>query len=59
MPADTGTGPALFIVDRDRFLDAVDGARRLRVELPSTEHLTPVFEFEVGGFDAQRHLRDR
>ena len=58
-PADTGTGPALFIVDRDRFLDAVDGARRLRVELPSTEHLTPVFEFEVGGFDAQRHLRDR
>ncbi|KFN48606.1 hypothetical protein [Arenimonas composti] len=57
-PADTGTGPALFIVDRDRFLEALDAAGRVRIELPASGHLTPSFEFEVGGFDKQRHLRD-
>lgn len=57
-PADTGTGPALFIVDRDRFLDALDGAQRVRVYLPPTEHLAPMFDFEVGGFDRERHLAD-
>lgn len=57
-PADTGTGPALFIVDRDRFLAALDAAERVRIQLPRSEHLTPVFEFEVGGFDAARHARD-
>lgn len=57
-PADTGTGPALFIVDRDRFLDALDGAQRVRIYLPATEHLAPMFDFEVGGFDKARHLAD-
>ena len=57
-PADTGTGPALFIVDRDRFLDALDHARRVRIYLPPTEHLAPMFDFEVGGFDKARHLAD-
>jgi hypothetical protein len=57
-PADTGTGPALFIVDRDRFLDALDDAQRIRITLPSTAHLTPTFDFEVGGFDRARHLAD-
>lgn len=57
-PADTGTGPALFIVDRDRFLAALRGARRVRIALPETAHLRPTFDFEVAGFDAERHLRD-
>lgn len=57
-PADTGTGPALFIVDRDRFLAAMSEAARVRIELPSSGALVPVFEFEVGGFKPERHLRD-
>ncbi len=57
-PADTGTGPALFIEDRDRFLAALTDAKRVRIELPRSGHLVPVFEFEVGGFLPQRHLTD-
>lgn len=57
-PADTGTGPALFIKDRDRFLEAMDGAQTVRIELPRSGHLVPVFDFEVGGFLRERHLRD-
>lgn len=57
-PADTGTGPALFIVDRDRFLAAMTGATRVRIELPRSGALVPVFEFEVGGFLPARHARD-
>lgn len=57
-PADTGTGPALFIEDRDRFLAAMTDATRVRIELPRSGHLVPVFEFEVGGFVPRRHLED-
>lgn len=57
-PADTGTGPALFIEDRDRFLAAMTDAQRVRIELPRSGHLVPVFEFEVGGFVPVRHLSD-
>lgn len=57
-PADTGTGPALFIKDRDRFLQALRGAQDIRIELPRSGALVPVFEFEVGGFQADRHLKD-
>lgn len=57
-PADTGTGPALFIEDRARFLAAMTGAQRVRIELPRSGHLVPVFEFEVGGFLPRRHLED-
>ncbi len=57
-PADTGTGPALFIVDRDRFLAALRQAERVRIRLPETAHLRPSFEFEVGGFNPDRHLAD-
>jgi hypothetical protein len=55
-PADTGTGPALFIVDRDRFLAAMTEAQRVRIELPRSGALVPMFEFEVGGFLPARHL---
>ncbi len=57
-PADTGTGPALFIKDRPRFLAAMQGARRLRIELPSNGTLVPRFEFEIAGFDAGRTEAD-
>ncbi len=57
-PADTGTGPALFIEDRDRFLAAMTDATHVRIELPRSGHLVPVFEFEVGGFLPRRHLED-
>ena len=57
-PADTGTGPALFIEDRDRFLAAMTEATRVRIELPPSGALVPVFEFEVGGFQPARHARD-
>jgi hypothetical protein len=57
-PADTGTGPALFIEDRDRFLDLMQQARRIRIELPRSGHLVPVFEFEVGGFAPTPQLLD-
>ena len=53
-PADTGTGPALFIVDDARFLEAVADAERVRIRLPATATLRPTFEFEVGGFDPAR-----
>lgn len=54
-PADTGTGPALFIEERDRFLAAMSDAKRVRIELPRSGALVPVFEFEVGGFQPARH----
>lgn len=53
-PADSGQGPALFIVDEARFLAALQGARRIRVELPKSGALVPAFEFEVGGFAPER-----
>ncbi|HLU12832.1 MAG TPA: hypothetical protein VKZ64_02635 [Arenimonas sp.] len=54
-PADTGTGPALFIKDRKRFLDAMDAAGEVRIQLPQSGALSPVFTFEVAGFDRARH----
>ena len=57
-PADTGTGPALFIKDRPRFLAAMQGSRRLRIELPSNGTLVPRFEFEIAGFDTTRTQAD-
>ncbi|HEX5757508.1 MAG TPA: hypothetical protein VFY12_14315 [Arenimonas sp.] len=53
-PADSGQGPALFIVDEARFLEALRGAQRIRFELPKSGALVPAFEFEVGGFQPER-----
>src|SRR5690606_37038031 len=58
-PADTGTGPALFIKDRDRFLDGLDAAAQVRIELPQSGALAPVFRFEVAGFDRARYEAGR
>ena len=49
-PADTGTGPALFIKDEPGFLEAMSEAERVRIELPRNGVLVPKFEFEVGGY---------
>lgn len=49
-PADTGTGPALFIKDEPGFLEAMAQAQRVRIELPRNGVLVPSFEFEVGGY---------
>jgi hypothetical protein len=49
-PADTGTGPALFIKDEPGFLKAMSEAERVRIELPRNGVLVPTFEFEVGGY---------
>lgn len=57
-PADTGTGPALFIEDRERFIAAMREADTLRIQLPRSGHLVPVFEFEVGGFRPTPDLLD-
>ena len=57
-PADTGTGPALFIEERDRFLAAMRTAKRVRIQLPRSGHLVPVFEFEVAGFRPPPALLD-
>ncbi|GAB2495131.1 hypothetical protein [Arenimonas alkanexedens] len=57
-PADTGTGPAVFIEERDRFLAAMTQATRVRIELPRSGHLVPAFEFEVAGFLPARHLAE-
>lgn len=57
-PADTGTGPALFIEERERFLAAMRGAKKVRITLPRSGHLVPVFEFEVGGFRPTPELLD-
>ena len=49
-PADTGTGPALFIKDEAAFREAMAQSKTVRIELPRSGALVPVFEFEVGGF---------
>lgn len=52
-PADTGTGPALFIKDEAAFREAMQQAKTVRIELPRSDALVPVFEFEVAGFRPQ------
>ncbi|WP_295361925.1 hypothetical protein [Arenimonas sp.] len=57
-PADTGTGPALFIKDEAAFREAMQQARRVRIELPRSGALVPVFEFEVAGFRPALYRED-
>lgn len=55
--ADSGQGPALFIVERDRFVDALAKARIVRVILPKGSGLVSSLSFEVGGFEPTRFAR--
>jgi hypothetical protein len=53
--ADTGTGPALFIEERERFYTAMLNAQSVKIILPKTGNVTPpTLRFDVGGYDAGR-----
>lgn len=55
--ADSGKGPALFIKDEKRFLQALSGARKLRIQLPEGSGRLNVLVFEVAGFQSDRYER--
>ena len=53
--ADSGQGPALFIVDGERFIQALVAAKSVRVSLPKGSGRIPVLGFDVAGYDAARY----
>ena len=55
--ADSGKGPALFIVDEKGFIAAMGQARQVRIELPKGSGLLPALVFEVGGYDPARYAK--
>lgn len=55
--ADSGKGPALFIEDEARFIAAMTGAKRVRIQLPKGSGSASSLSFDVGGFDAARYAR--
>lgn len=55
--ADSGKGPALFIVDRPVFLAALEQARKLKIQLPKGSGHIPSLVFDVGGFDPGRFAK--
>lgn len=55
--ADSGKGPALFIEAEPRFVRALGGAKKVRIELPKGSGLVPALVFEVGGFSPERYAR--
>jgi len=52
--ADSGKGPALFIEDEARFIEAMSRAKKVRIELPKGSGKIPALAFEVGGYDPSR-----
>lgn len=55
--ADSGKGPALFIVDEKAFIAAMSQARKVRIQLPKGSGLLPSLVFEVGGYDPARYAK--
>jgi hypothetical protein len=53
--ADSGKGPALFIEDETRFLQRLQAAKQVRIELPKGSGHLSALVFEVGGFEAARY----
>lgn len=53
--ADSGQGPALFIKDEKRFIEAMDRSRELRIELPPGSGRLAALNFDVAGYDAARY----
>jgi hypothetical protein len=49
--ADSGVGPALFIVDEKRFVEALGHAKKIRIALPKGSGFAPSLMFEVDGFE--------
>ena len=57
--ADSGKGPALFVQDDARFLDALSKARLVRVGLPAGSGRIASISFETGGFRRERYERGK
>lgn len=55
--ADSGSGPALFIVDEAGFIAQMDNSDNIRIVLPEGSGLVPSVSFEVAGFDAGRYAK--
>jgi hypothetical protein len=55
--ADSGKGPALFIEDQKLFVDALDKAGRVRIQLPKGSGVVSSLMFEVGGYQAARFAK--
>jgi hypothetical protein len=53
-PADNST-TSVFIRNHDRFLQRLRSARRVRIQVNVYQEGAPVFEFDVGGFNAARY----
>ncbi len=52
--ADSGKGPALFIVDDGKFIAGLSNAKQLRVVLPAGSGRISSLGFDVGGYHAER-----
>ena len=52
--ADSGKGPALFIVDDGKFIAALSKAKLLRIGLPAGSGRISSLGFDVGGYHAER-----
>lgn len=52
--ADSGSGPALFIEEDQRFIDAMSQAKKVRIKLPAGSARIPVLIFEVAGYAPSR-----
>ncbi len=55
--ADSGKGPALFIEDEQRFIEAMGSADKVRIELPKGSGRIPALVFEVAGYDPDRFAK--
>lgn len=52
--ADSGSGPALFIEEDQRFIDAMSQAKKVRIKLPEGSAAIPTLTFEVAGYAPAR-----
>lgn len=52
--ADSGSGPALFIEEDQRFIAAMSQAKKVRIKLPEGSARIPVLTFEVAGYTPSR-----
>lgn len=52
--ADSGSGPALFIEEDKRFIEAMSQAKKVRIKLPKGSARIPALTFEVAGYAPSR-----
>ncbi len=53
--ADSGKGPALFIEEEKRFIQAIERSRIVRIEFPQGSGRLAAVAFEVAGYQASRY----